>query len=65
MVIIIIVRMMKMQIETEIEVKFKTTLGDSFDDGENEQTIKDLIEQHIQDFADEHNIDRNDIKVVK
>lgn len=54
-----------MQIETEIEVKFKTTLGDSFDDGENEQTIKDLIEQHIQDFADEHNIDRNDIKVVK
>lgn len=54
-----------MQIETEIEVKFRTTLGDSFDDDEDKNVMEALIEQHIQDFANEHNIDKDCIKIIK
>lgn len=51
--------------ETELEVKFKTTLGDSFNDNIKEKDKQALIEQHIQDFCGEHNIERKDVKIVK
>lgn len=54
-----------MQIETEIEVKFRTTLGDSFDDDTSKKEQKDMIEQHIEDFCDEHKIDRSDVRIVR
>lgn len=53
-----------MQIETEIEIKFRTTLGDYFEDDTDEETIKALVEQHIQDFCNEHHIERTEIKTI-
>lgn len=50
--------------ETEIQVKYNTHLGDSFDDDEDPQVIKELIEEHIQEYCEEHKIDRNDVTVI-
>lgn len=54
-------------VETKIKVKRKTyttELSDSFDDNEDIETIKDLVEQHIDDYCKEHEIDRCDIEVI-
>lgn len=53
-----------MQIETEIEVNFRTTLGDNFEDDEDTEGNKKLIEQHIQDYCEEHKIDRHNVKII-
>ena len=52
------------QIETEIEVKYKTTLGDSCDENLSGQDIKDLVEEHINEFCEENGIHRSDIFCV-
>lgn len=54
----------RMNIETEIEIKFKTTLGDSFSEGTDTETINTLIEEHIQDFCKEHRINRINVKIT-
>ena len=51
--------------QIEIEIKFTTTLGDSFDDDEKKETTEVLIEQHITDFCEEHNIDRSDVRIIR
>ncbi len=51
-----------MEVETEIKVEYTTTLGDSFEDDETEETKEKLIEEHIKDYCEEHNLNRNDVK---
>lgn len=53
-------------IETEIEVKWRDTLGDSFDDeGMTEKDIEEMIERHIEEYAEEHGISVADIRIIK
>jgi len=52
-----------MQFETEIEVRFRTSFGDSFDDYTDKSVVDDLIEKHIDDWCCEHGIDRQDVYI--
>jgi len=53
------------QVETWFKVEFEDCIGDSFDDETDEATIKELVEQHLQDWCEEHGIDRNDVSIIK
>lgn len=54
-----------MHYETEIEINFKTTLGDGFDEDEHPDTIRGAIEQHIEDYCNEHKINRDDVRILR
>ena len=54
-----------MLIETEIQVNFKTTLGDNFDGEEiSEKEQKEIALEHLKDYAEEHNLDLADIEII-
>jgi len=50
-----------MHIETELKIDFNTTIGDTFDEETSKEDMKGSIEQHIQDFCNEHGIERSDV----
>ncbi len=51
-----------MEVITEIKVNYKTFIFDNWDDKQNLREIKDSVEQHIDDWLEEHNLTREDIK---
>jgi len=53
-----------MEIETEIECKYSTILGDWVDEGSSEEDIDSAVEGHIQDWCIEHKVDRKDVSIV-
>ena len=53
-----------MHIETEIEIRYTDTLGDTFPDDFTKEDIKALREEHIKDYCREHHIDRDCVKVI-
>ena len=53
-----------MEIETWFKVEFQDCIGDSFDDATDEKTIKELVEQHLQDWCEEHKIERTCMKIL-
>ncbi len=53
-----------MHIETELKIDFNTIIGDEFEDKTPIEEMKEGIEQHIQDWCDEHDIDRTDVNYI-
>jgi len=53
-----------MQIETEIKVEIRTTLGDNFSDDIPREDLNELVEQHIQEWCNERQIERTDVYIV-
>ena len=60
--------MQDLQIETEIEVKYRTTIGDNFSKDVAEELadegIKDFVEKHIKEYCEEHGLDRTDVRII-
>lgn len=55
-----------MNVETWIKIEYEDMLGDDFgDDNPSKKVIRDAVEQHIQDYCDEHNIDRSAVKIIE
>jgi len=53
-------------IETKLKIEFETTIMDTFSSEFklNEKHKEIAIEQHIQDWCEEHGIDRNDVEII-
>ncbi len=54
-----------MIVETEIKVSYKTVLGDNFDSKISKRDLVDIIEKHIQGYCHEHDLSREDIKIIR
>ena len=48
-------------IETEIEVKYTTTLGDNGEFTKDE--VKEIAQEHAKEYAEENNIDLANIRI--
>lgn len=53
-----------MDIETELKIDFNTIIGDEFDDETSKEEMKESIEEHIQDWCNEHKIERSDVTAI-
>ena len=54
-----------MEVLTWFKVEYKDSIGDHFDGKMSEKLREKLIKQHLQDYCDEHQIDRKDITIIK
>ena len=53
-----------MHIETKIRAVIDTWLGDEFDDNATKEEIDALVEQHIEEYCNEHEIEEADVKII-
>lgn len=54
-----------MEVETLLKINYKTTIGDSFDDDISEEEKNELIEKHIQEYCQEHDISPLSVTIIK
>lgn len=54
-----------METITRIKIEYETELGDGTDKSHTLQDIKDFVDEHIDDYCREHNLDRDVVKIIE
>lgn len=51
------------QVETQIEARIGTVIGDNFADTPSAEDIRLAVDEHIDDFCKEHDIPRENVRI--
>jgi hypothetical protein len=53
-----------MQIETDIEICYRTTVGDCIEDTTDKKVIDGYINRHIQEYCEARNLEYSYVKIL-